>query len=132
MKKSLVKVKNYRKYSEDFKLRVVKDYESGEMSVLESSRSYGIHSQQIYNWIYKYSTFNKKSIKVVEMSESSGQRIKELESKVKELEQIVGRKQIKLEFMEKMADLAKERYNIDITKNSSTPPSDGSEKIKKK
>jgi transposase len=132
MKKSLVKVKTYRRFSEEFKLQMVKEYESGVMSVRQLGRAYHLKPQLIYNWIYKYSTFNEKSIKVVEMSESSSEKMKALEVKVKELEQMVGRKQIKLEFMEKMAEIAKERYNIDITKNSFTPPSDGSEKTKKK
>ena len=131
MKKSLIKVRRNRKYSEEFKLHVVKEYESGTLSASEIISCYGLARQTVYTWIYKYSTFNRKSIQVVEMKESSGQKIKYLELKVKELEQIVGRKQIKLEFMDKMVELANKRYNIDIAKNSFTPPSDGSEKIKK-
>lgn len=130
MKKSLVKVKSTRKYSEEFKLQVVKEYETGIMSVSELCKAYGMCIQAVYDWIYKFSTFNKKSIKVVEMSESSGKKIKELEAKIQELERIVGQKQINIDFLEKMADLAKEKYNIDLKKNSFTPHSTGSEKIK--
>jgi transposase len=38
----------------------------------------------------------------------------------------VGQKQIMIDYLEKMIDLAKETYSIDIKKNSNTPPSGGS------
>jgi transposase len=40
----------------------------------------------IYRWIYKYSTYNEKKIRIVEMKDSQTNRVKELEEKVKELE----------------------------------------------
>ena len=39
---------------------------------------------------------------------------------------MVGQKQIKIEYLEKMIDIAKEELNIDIKKNSNTLPSGGS------
>ena len=56
----------------------------------------------------------------------------ELEQKVKELELAVGQKQIKIDYLEKMIDIAKEELDIDIKKNFSTPQSIGSGIIKKK
>jgi hypothetical protein len=66
------------------------------------------------------------------MKESSIDKLKQLELKVKELEQIVGQKQIKIDYLEKMIDIAKDDLNIDIKKNYNTPQSTGSETIKKK
>jgi hypothetical protein len=93
---------------------------------------YGISNSLIYNWIYKFSTFNEKGFRVVEMKESNIDKLKHLEQKIKELEQIVGQKQIKIDYLEKMIDIAKEDLNIDIKKNYNTPQSTGSEGIKKK
>lgn len=50
------------------------------------------------------------------MKDSHSQKIKELEEKVKLLEQAVGQKQIKIDYLEKMIDLASEDYKIDIKK----------------
>lgn len=126
MLKSGKRVQRKRVYSEDFKLQVVKEYESGKYSVHELEKLYGMSDDSIYSWIYKYSEYNRKSIHVVEMKDSQQSKIKELENKVRELEQAVGRKQINIDYLEKMIELAKEHYNIDIKKNYNTPPCGGS------
>jgi predicted RNase H-like nuclease (RuvC/YqgF family) len=65
------------------------------------------------------------------MSESSENKVKQLHEKIKELERTVGQKQIKIDYLEKMIDLAKDDLGIDIKKNSNTPQSVGSGKTKK-
>jgi transposase-like protein len=132
MSKSLVKIKKQRRFSEEFKREMVNLYESGQYSVLQLEKLYNVDNVNIYNWIYKYSNYNEKGIRVVEMKDSHLQKIKELEEKVKLLEQTVGQKQIKIDYLEKMIDLASEDYKIDIKKNSNSPRSDGSEKTKRK
>ena len=132
MKANLKNVRKVRHYSEDFKREIVSVFESGKLSVLQLEKLYGISNSLIYNWIYKFSTFNEKGFRVVEMKESNIDKLKHLEQKVKELEQIVGQKQIKIDYLEKMIDIAKEDLNIDIKKNYNTPQSTGSEGIKKK
>lgn len=131
MESKKVRLISKRIYSEEFKKTRIKEYESGKFTVSELSRLFGIHRNIIYGWIYKYSAYNKKSIKVVEMSQSSTKKLKDLELRIKELEQIVGQKQLKIDYLEKMIDIAKEELNIDIKKNSDTPPSGGSRKTNK-
>jgi transposase-like protein len=132
MKANIKNVRKNRHYSEDFKREIVSVFESGKLSVLQLEKLYGISNSLIYNWIYKFSTFNEKGFRVVEMKESNIDKLKHLEQKIKELEQIVGQKQIKIDYLEKMIDIAKEDLNIDIKKNYNTPQSTGSEGIKKK
>jgi len=128
MLKTGKRIRRKRVYSEDFKLKVVKFYESGQRTVLEMVREYDLFEATIYSWIYRYSEYNKKSVQVVEMKDSQQHKIKELEQKVRELEQAVGRKQINIDYLEKMIELAKEHYDIDIKKNFDTPHSGGSKK----
>jgi transposase-like protein len=125
-------VRHLRRFSEDFKLKIVKEYESGKHSVLELAKIYDISNPLIYRWIYKYSTYNSKSIQVVEIKDSQLQRIKDLEAQVKNLEQAVGQKQMNIDYLEKMIELAETDLNIDIKKNSNTPQSGGSKRISKK
>ena len=132
MDKKVRLLRSPRKFSEDFKRKIVKDYEQGTMSACQMSRLYGIANTQIYNWIYKFSIFNEKGSRIVEMKESQSAKFKELEQRIKELERNVGQKQIMIEYLEKMIDLAKEELNIDIKKNFATPQSVGSKKIIKK
>jgi transposase len=131
MKANLRKIRKNRVYSEDFKREIVQLFESGSYSVCQLEKLYGICNPTIYNWIYKFSTFNQKGQRIVEMKNSNTQKLKELEQKIKSLEQTVGQKQIMIEYLEKMIDLAKEELNIDIKKNSNTLQSSGLEKTKK-
>lgn len=132
MKANIKQIRKSRRYSEDFKKEIVHSFESGEYSVLQLEKLYGITNPTIYQWIYKFSTFNEKGSRVVEMKDSQVNKLKELEEKVKKLERVVGQKQIKIDYLEKMIDIAKEDLDIDIKKNFNTPQSSGSGKTKKK
>ena len=90
-------------------------------------RLHKISFQLIYLWIYKYSTVNKKGYRVVEMKESSQSKVQALESRVKELERIIGQKQIEIDYLEKMIELTEEEFEIPIKKNSDTLQSNGSD-----
>ena len=132
MKTNLQSIRKQRKYSEEFKRSIVKDFESGRFSVPQLERLHKVGNKMIYRWIYKYSTFNDKSVRIVEMKESSSAKLKDLEQKVKELERAVGQKQLYIDYMEKMMEIAKDDLGIDIKKNYDTPQSAGSGKTKKK
>ena len=100
----------------------------GKFSVVQLKTLYGVDRTVIYRWIYKYSHFNQKSCRIIEMKQSSTSKLKALEQKVKDLERLLGQKQIKIEFLEEMIQVANEELNIDIKKKSSTPPSGASGK----
>ena len=132
MKANVRSIRKQRKYSFEFKKRIVADFESGKFSVPQLEKLHGIRNATIYSWIYKFSTFNEKGFRIIEMKDSSNQKMKELEARVKELERAVGRKQIKIDYLEKMMEIAKEELDIDIKKNFGTPQSTGSGKTGKK
>lgn len=130
MKSNLRSIRKKRKYSEEFKKRLVSDFETGKFSVVQLERLYKISNTLIYRWIYKYSTFNKKGYRIVEHKDSSNKKVKELENQIKELQAALGRKQIMIDYLETMMEVAKEELDIDIKKNYATPPSKSS--LKKK
>ena len=132
MKANIKLINKRRRYSDDFKRSLVSDFEKGNYSVPQLERLHNIPNTTIYNWIYKFSTFNEKGFRVIEMKESSTTKLKQLEQRIKDLEQIVGRKQIKIDYLEKMIDIAKEEFDIDIKKKHNTPQSTGLEKTKEK
>lgn len=131
MLKSRKRIQHRRIYSEAFKLQVVKSYESGKRTVLELVREFDLREPTVYNWIYKYSDYNKKSLQIVEMKDSQQHKLQDLERQVRDLQQALGRKQMNVDFLEKMIDLANDHYNIDIKKNSNTPHSGGSKETKR-
>ena len=132
MKANMRLIRKKRCFSEEFRKNIVKEFESGRYSVLQLSKLFNVDYSLIYRWIYKYSTFNAKSSRIVEMKDSSSEKLKNLEQQVKELQQAVGMKQMYIDYLEKMMDIAKDELNIDIRKNYDTPQSATSEITKKK
>ena len=126
MEPNLRKIRKKRIYSEDFKKEIVSIFESGQLSVLQIEKLYNINQKSIYNWIYKYSKFNEKGSRVVEMKASNINKVKELEKRLKELERIVGQKQIKIDYLDKLIEIASEELGVDIKKNSNIEQSGGS------
>ena len=132
MKLNVRQIRKRRIYSPEFKREIVSSFESGKFSVIQLSKLYGVARTQLYAWIYKYSTFNEKNVRVVEMKDSHLKKLQELQKQVKELERVVGQKQIQIDFLEKMIDIAKSELNIDIKKNFDTPPSAGSKNTRRR
>ena len=132
MRANLKLIKKRRQFTEEFKRSLVSDFESGKFSVPQLARLHKISNTLIYQWVYKFSTFNEKGSRIIEMKESSSLKMKSLEQRISELERMVGQKQIKIDYLEKVIDIAKEEFDIDIKKNFNTPQSTGSEFTKKK
>jgi tmRNA-binding protein len=68
----------------------------------------------------------KKKEKQVVETDSDTRKLLLLKEQIKELERTIGQKQIKIDFLEKMVDLAEEEYRIDIKKKFHSPRSGGS------
>jgi transposase-like protein len=132
MKANIQTIQKQRRFSEEYKKSIVREFERGKFTVLELSHLHHVHFQTVYNWIYRYSKSNNSSVHIVEMKSSSTKKVKDLEARIKELERIVGQKQMNIDFLEKMIEIAKDEMGIDIKKNFSTPRSDGSDSTKKK
>jgi transposase len=62
---------------------------------------------------------------------SESYKTKELEKKIKELEAALGRKQLEIDFLNKMIEISKDELGIDLKKKFSTPPFSGSDSTKK-
>ena len=132
MKANLKLIKKKRHFSEDFKRELVSEFEKGKYSIPQLSKLHGISNSVLYRWVYKLSIFNEQGYRIIEMKQSSTNKLKQLEERIKELERTVGQKQIKIDFLDKMIDIAKDELDIDIKKNYSTPQSSGSGRTKKK
>jgi transposase-like protein len=119
------KLRKRKIYSEQIKRKVVDEFRSGKYTALELAELYHCHQQTIYNWIYKYSPADSPQVNVVEMSDSADQKIKDLQAKIAELERMVGQKQIRVDFLEKMIELAENEYDLDLKKSSFSKRSSG-------
>jgi len=105
-----------RHFSQDFKRQKVKEVERNLTTIAEISREYQVSRNSIYKWIYKYSQMRKKSVKQIVEAQSDTRKLIELDNRLKELERIIGQKQILLDFQAKMIEMAEKEYGVDIKK----------------
>ena len=126
MKEERVYVKRtQRDYTLTFKLNVVKEIETGESSIVEVCRKYGIQARStVSTWLREYGTFDWENQTPSTMSKSPEQRILELEAQVKLLEkqkaQLERQNYIadsKAIIFDMMIDIAEKEYKIDVRKN---------------
>jgi transposase len=115
-----------RYFSEDFKKSKIKELEHNIVSISDICKTYSVSRTSVYRWIYKYSTMAKKNVKQVVEAKSDTQKIRMLEERIKELERIVGQKQILIEFKDKMIEIAESTYGVDIKKKPGSKLSSGS------
>jgi hypothetical protein len=72
-------------------------------------------------WLNKYSRHLQSGKSLVIQIESEQYRSKELEKKVAELEAAVGRKQIEIDFLNKLIEIVGDELKVDLKKNFCTP-----------
>lgn len=114
-----------RYFSESFRRKKVREIEQNITTIAEVSREYQVSTTAVYKWLYKYSTMKKKGERQVYETKSDTRKIQQLKEKVKELERILGQKQIVIDFQEKAMELAEQEYGIDIKKKFGDTPYSG-------
>jgi len=122
---SEVRSKINRSFSEEFKKEKVRELERNISSVSDICKTYTVSRTSVYRWIYKYSAMAKKQVKQIVEAKSDTRKIRALEERIKELERIVGQKQLLLEFNEKMIEIAEATYGVDIKKKVGSKLSSG-------
>ena len=123
-----------------FKLQVVREIESGELSMTAATRKYGIQARSsVRNWLRKYGTFDWENQTPSYIPKSQEQKILELEARVKLLEKQkaflehqVDRADRKAVLFDMMIDLAEKEFNIPIRKKCSPEQSTLAGKKEKK
>jgi transposase-like protein len=110
--------RRYRRFSDSFKLKVVKEIEQRKVRVSEVCKAHEVSNASVYKWMEKYGTKQKPTRTIVE-SKSDTSKIIALQKRIAELERALGQKQLDLEFNEKLIDFAEKKFSIDIKKKRS-------------
>lgn len=116
-----IELKRVRTFSEDFKKKKVQEITARLTRVSEVCKEYQVSGAAVYKWIYRYSNMKKKE-KIIVESQSDTKRIEALKVQIAELERTLGQKQIQIEFLSKMIDIAEESYQVDIKKKFGGKP----------
>ncbi len=115
------KGKERRIFSLKVKLDLVKKIEQGDLRVTDVSRVYGVSNTAVYKWLRKYSDLYKKETRVIVEHKSISKKNKELQEQIKKLEQALGQKQMRIDYLEKVVEFASERSGEDIEKKNKRP-----------
>jgi transposase len=125
-----VRSRQVRIFSEALKKKAVRDIESGKCSVVMVCREYSVSNQAVYGWLNKYSRHLQSSKRMVVEMESEGYKSKELEQRIKELEAALGRKQLEVDYLNKLIEISSNEMGVDLKKKVNIPPLSGSESTK--
>jgi len=120
MKPKLVKKETLRQvriFSEQVKRELVKDIESGKCSVSQASKELSVSITSVYRWIGRYSRYLQNNKRLVVEDKSEAYQSEQLRKKILELEAALGRKQMELDLINKVVDLASEEYKTDLKKS---------------
>ena len=119
------RLKHCRYFSTDFKKKRVQELESNLATVSDICKTHKVSRSSVYRWIYKYSNMAKKQLRQIVEAKSDTKKIQVLEDRIKELERIIGQKQILIDFQDKMIEIAESTYEVDIKKKLSSKLSAG-------
>lgn len=115
-----------RYFSEEFKRKKVREIEQNLTTVTQVGKEYEVSNTAVYKWIHKYSINMKKGVVQIIEAKSDTVKIQKLKDQIKELERIVGQKQIIIDFQQKMIEIAESELGIEIKKKYGSKPSPGS------
>ena len=107
-----------RTFDLSLKLDLVKQIERGEIRVSEVSKIYGLSPTAIYKWLHKYSEMYKKQTRVIVEQKSLSKKNSDLQSRIELLERSLGQKQLRIDYLEKVVDVASGEFGVDIEKKS--------------
>ncbi len=81
-----------RQFSQDFKLQVLRDYESGNSTVAALSKKFNIHPSLIFLW--------KKKFQAGQLNQDAVE-FRKKDKEIQQLRELVGKQALEIEFLKK-------------------------------
>ena len=107
--------KSHRTFSAAFKQEKVELLDRNKITVKELSKIYEVSATAIYKWKRQYSKLGKTERVVVEKISEARKNL-ELLKRIKELEQVIGKKQLELDYFKSVIEVISEKEGGDILK----------------
>jgi transposase-like protein len=106
------------KYDNAFKKQVVLQYLQGRQTMKEVGLQFRVSSSNVCSWYHEFSAELAIAIEATPMTEQEQKELNELKKQNEALNQLLKQEQMRNFALETMIDLATERLDIDIRKNS--------------
>lgn len=121
-KSTNLSIRKCRIFSEEFKREKVEELTSGKYSIRSFCKLWSVSHTTVYRWLYQYSPDHKQGTTMVVQKESEAEKTAVLLNKVADLERHLGQKQMQIDYLEKLIEIAGKESGIDIKKNIKVTP----------
>lgn len=115
-----------RRYSESFKLKVLAELAKGNHSKRQITLTYGVQSSTINEWIRKYDRKDLMNTRVTVQTDDEISRIKALQKELKQLKDLLIKKDLEKLVMESYLEVAAENLGYkdveELKKNLNIEP----------
>jgi|TARA_R110002167_G_scaffold247534_1_gene453151 transposase len=115
-----------RRYSESFKLKVLAELAKGNHSKRQIALTYGVQSSTINEWIRKYDRKDLMNTRVTVQTDDEISRIKALQKELKQLKDLLIKKDLEKLVMESYLEVAAENLGYkdveELKKNLNIEP----------
>lgn len=112
-----VKYENsHRRFSEEIKRESIRRIDEGQQSLSSLSRELKVSRSTLYKWMAKYSVTYQKQTRVVVEKNSQSSQIERLQKELLEAQAALGRKQLEVDYLRKVIEIAKQEDGIDVLK----------------
>jgi transposase-like protein len=109
-----MKMKKVKRYSDDFKKEVIKEFKGGKISKSELRRKYGIGGgSTILQWMRKFEGSVPKDLYMPKEKEKT---LDQLKLEIEQLKHQLEYEKLKSKVFDKMIDIAEEEFQIPIRK----------------
>jgi transposase-like protein len=115
-----------RRYSEGFKLKILAELSTGKYSKRELGDIYGVNRTTINEWVKKYNRKDLMNTRILVETEGETSRLKALQKEVKQLKELLIRKDLDKLALDSYLEVAAEKLgykNVDeLKKNLNIKP----------
>lgn len=118
--KSGYQPKQVRIFSRELKKKLVEDIEKKRLKVRDVVNLYRVSETSVYRWLKQYSSTIQAGVKMVVESESKETKTDKLLKHIEELERSVGKKQLEIEFLNKVIEICSDELGYDVKKKNIT------------
>lgn len=112
-----ISTKHNRHFSEEFRRQKVKELCEKTIKIKDLCELYDISRTTVYKWLYLYSPHHERGTRQIVEMESEAHKTKLLLQRVAELERTVGVKQMEIDYLNKLIELAGKDLEVDLKKN---------------
>ena len=112
--------KTIRHFSVEFKEQIIAQLDAKLTTISDIVRIYEVSAVSVCRWRQQHSKHYSKPTKIVVEMESEALKTKALLERNAELERIIGQKQLKIDYLEKLIEIASDDLKIDLKKSTNT------------